>query len=249
MRIFNGQLSAFSALWELQAIPEFWTSFVTIPLVKNYAPRGQGQPVLILPGFMQIDISTFKLQQFLKSIGYTIYVSELGLNRGYSDGLNLMLGRRLKEVYHQAQTPINIIGQSLGGTYAREMARLHPELVNQVISLGSPFSGNLNDTNVTWLYNLMSAKRVEKLPKALIKRMKMKMPVPATSIYSPTDGVVANRCSQELKSPYTQNVMVLGSHCGMGFNPLVLWVVADRLAQSPNDWQKFSWSSLTNILI
>lgn len=144
--------------------------------------------------------------------------------------------------------PISIIDQSLGGTYAREMARIHPEWVNQVISLGSPFVGNLQNTNMTWLYNLVSAKTVDKLPSDLIKRMRKKMPVPSTSIYSPIDGIVSNNCSKEPRSRHSQNVMVLGSHCGMCFNPLVLWVIADRLSKSRDNWQKFSWSSLTSAL-
>lgn len=243
----KGRPSYLLAVCEAQAILGLLSSFLTIPLVSQYAPKGQGQPVLILPGFMQLDISTFRLQKFLRSLGYLVYMSELGLNRGYSDGLDLMLGRRLREVYQTVKTPINIIGQSLGGTYAREMARIHPERVRQVISFGSPFTGNLKDTNVTWLYDLVSAKKLDKLPKDLIKRMKQKMPVPSTSIYSPTDGVVSNACSFEPASHQAQNIMVLGSHCGMGWNPLVFWIIADRLAQPADTWQKFSWSSLLEI--
>ncbi|MEK7072075.1 MAG: hypothetical protein AAB969_00740 [Patescibacteria group bacterium] len=99
LKRFDGRPSIFLAFCELQAILELLSSIATVPIIKRYVPRGQDQPVLILPGFLQIDISTINLQRFLRSIGYTVYVSELGLNRGYSDGLDLMLGRRLKEVY------------------------------------------------------------------------------------------------------------------------------------------------------
>ena len=135
---------------------------------------------------------------------------------------------------------VSLVGWSLGGVYARELAKELPQHVRSVITLGTPFAGSHKSTNAWRLYELTSGRRIAQevenfdLPAA--------PPVPTTSIYSRTDGVVAWPASLQAPSPanpHTENVEVFASHIGLGLNPSAWWVVADRLAQAPGAWKPF----------
>jgi triacylglycerol esterase/lipase EstA (alpha/beta hydrolase family) len=129
--------------------------------------------------------------------------------------------------------PVSLIGWSLGGIYAREVAKKMPRRVRRVITIGTPFAGTAEQTNVAWVYRLVNGQKPP-LDDALTQRLRTAPPVHTISIYSRTDGVVAWQACLNDQAPHTENIEVDGSHCGLGWNPRVLEVVAQRLGQG---WQ------------
>lgn len=129
--------------------------------------------------------------------------------------------------------PPTLIGWSLGGLHARELAKLPGMPVRQVITIGTPFNGSPDNTHVGWLYRLLNGQRARRAP-ALRQRLRTPPPVPTTSIYSRSDGVVAWQACRhpEPTTAQVQDIEVEGSHMGMGWNPRVLRIVADRLGQA-----------------
>jgi hypothetical protein len=131
-----------------------------------------------------------------------------------------------------------LIGWSLGGIYAREVAKRLPKRTRQVITIGSPFAGDCEQTNAGWLFRLLNGQRIS-IDKDLANRLRTAPPVPTTSIYSKTDGVVAWQACQESAGERIENVEVKSSHIGLVWNPTVLNVIADRLAQREGTWRPF----------
>ena len=147
-----------------------------------------------------------------------------------------MLGR-LRELRQRYHRKVSLVGWSLGGSYARRLARKSPEDVRLVISLGSPITGNPRASNVWRLFELVSGKEVEDL-----RRQTAALPaltVPVTSIYSRSDGIVAWQNCIEQEGPLAENIEVEGSHSGLGHNAAALYAVADRLAQREGEWRPF----------
>jgi pimeloyl-ACP methyl ester carboxylesterase len=149
---------------------------------------------------------------------------------------------RWAELHARYQRKVSLIGWSLGGVFAREMARRTPEQVRSVITLGSPFAGEPRASNAWQLYEAVSERRADDWPER--ERMKSPPPVPATAIFSRTDGIVAWQGCLERRSPTSENIEVDGSHCGLGHNPVVLYAIADRLAQPEGQWKPFNRSGL-----
>ncbi len=205
-------------------------------------PKGDGHPVLVLPGFTAADSSTVQLRALLRQLGYRTYGWKLGNNVGPTPLVVKGLDQRLRSISERAGgAPVSVIGWSLGGIYARDLARRHPDLVRQVITLGSPFRMEPGDPSAA--RRLWQSVAPLHDPNAM-QRMAMVdhdelLPVPSTSIYTRTDGIVHWRTCLEQKSPTSQNVEVYGSHCGLGFNTSVALVVADRLAQDLGKWKRF----------
>lgn len=227
-------------LWQFlegRAVLELGAMAWLYPLLRQ-APAGDGHPVLVLPGFLASGNSTYPLRRFLKSLGYAAHRWKLGRNLGRAGEIEEQLSGRLRELRLRYGRKVSVIGWSLGGVYARELAWLAPEDVRLVITLGSPFRHQAG-TSVTLLFEDISGQRVSQLDPAQLSRLSRPPPVPATSIYSRTDGVVHWRSSLERPSATTENVRVFGSHCGLGHNPMALWAIADRLAQPEDDWRPF----------
>lgn len=232
-------------LWQLlegRALFELGAMAWLYPLLRQ-APSGDGHPVLVLPGFLASGNSTFPLRHFLKSLGYAAHRWKLGRNLGVAGEKEEQLLARLHELRRRYGRKVSIIGWSLGGIYARELAWLAPDDVRLVITLGSPFR-HPSGTTVTLLYEDVSGQRVAQMDPRLLARLSQPPPVPATSVYTRTDGVVHWRCSLEQPSPTTENICVHGSHCGLGHNPMALWAIADRLAQAEGDWRPFERHTL-----
>jgi pimeloyl-ACP methyl ester carboxylesterase len=232
-------------LWQLlegRALFELGAMAWLYPLLRQ-APSGDGHPVLVLPGFLVNGNSTFPLRQFLKSRGSAAHRWKLGRNLGVAGEKEEQLLARLRELRRRYGRKVSIIGWSLGGIYARELAWLAPDDVRLVITLGSPFRHPAG-TAVTLLYEDVSGQRVAQMDPRLLARLSQPPPVPATSVYTRTDGVVHWRCSLEQSSPTTENIRVHGSHCGLGHNPMALWAIADRLAQPEGDWRPFERHAL-----
>jgi pimeloyl-ACP methyl ester carboxylesterase len=232
-------------IWQLlegRALVELAAMAWLYPALRQ-APCGDGHPVLVLPGFLVDGGSTFPLREFLKSLGYAAHRWRLGRNLGGVGEKEEQLLGRLQELRLRYGRKVSLIGWSLGGLYARELAWLAPDDVRLVITLGSPFRHHAG-TSVTLLYEDVSGQHEASMDPRLLRRLAQPPPVPATSIYTRSDGVVHWRCSLEQPSPTTENIRVYGSHCGLGHNPMVLWAVADRLAQREGAWQPFQRRSL-----
>jgi len=232
-------------LLELRAVWELGAFFAAYPLLR-LAPRGDGHPVLVLPGLAASDTSTRPLRTYLKDQGWAAHGWKLGPNHGPRPGAEDKMQARLAELFARYGKRVSLIGWSLGGIFAREMARRAPEQVRTVITLGSPFAGAPKASNAWKLYERASRQGVEDWPHR--ERMKTPPPVPATAIYSRSDGIVAWQGCREREGALSENIEVEGSHCGLGHNPAVLYAVADRLAQPEGGWRPFERTGVKGLI-
>jgi alpha/beta hydrolase fold len=205
-------------------------------------PRGDGHPVLVIPGFLGGPPSTDLLRNILRRLGYRVYDWGLGYNMGYRDSMKETLPARLRHIRERADgRKVSIIGWSAGGIYARELARAFPDDVRSVITLGSPFRGNHQASTAWRVWRLLNrgTEATETLSEPALTRRAQPLSVPTTCIYSKTDGIVAWQCCISLPAPVTENVEVHSSHLGYGHNVETLSVIADRLAQPEKSWRPF----------
>jgi len=204
----------------------------------NRLPAGDDHPVIVFPGLAAADFTTLPLRNFLRERGYTPYAWGQGLNFGPRDGVIEACEALVRDTAQKHGQAVSLIGWSLGGVYARELAKAMPESVRCVVTLGSPFAGHPRATNAWRLFELVSGKSTH--DPELVAQLREAPPVPTTSVYSRTDGVVAWQCSINEDSPLAENIEIpSASHIGMGVNPLVMYLVADRLAQDPRRWERF----------
>lgn len=235
------------ALTELpRALAEFGTLPFAAPLLAT-APRGDGHPVLVLPGFITTDASTAVLRGFLRRLGYD--AREWGLGRNLGPRAIGREGERLiakvKDIHAATGLKVSLVGWSLGGVMARIVAQRLPDMVRQVITLGSPFTGDPRASNVWRTYEWLTGQRVgDGHTRAQMAESATPLPMPATAIYSKDDGIVAWQNCVEPDGATADRIEVRGSHCGLGVNPAVLYAVADRLAQPEGAWRRFDRSGL-----
>jgi hypothetical protein len=228
-------------LAEARGIFEFNASLLLSPLLLR-APRGDGHPVLALPGFLASDLSMAPMRRYLSELGYDSYAWQMGRNIGGVSRMRAALRDRLTEIHDATRRKVSIVGWSLGGVYARHLALQAPDLVRYVITLGSPFANDVTATNATRLYEALSGETVAADPE-LREAIAGDLPVPTTSIYSRSDGIVNWRTCLLRPSDTAENIEVhLASHVGLGVNPAALWAVADRLAQSEGQFRQFDRS-------
>jgi pimeloyl-ACP methyl ester carboxylesterase len=211
-----------------------------LPLLA-FAPRGDRHPVLVLPGLGATDVSTGTLRRWLRGLGYPVVGWELGRNRGPTQEVLDELPKLLTRLHAQHGSPVSIVGQSLGGIYARRLALRAPTQVRQVISLGSPFGASRPDPDsaAAQLYERYRPQHSTQRRSSSRGGSRRPLPVPSTSVYSRWDGVVDWRACLQRPGPTSENVAVRASHLGMGLDPAVLWVIADRLAQPVDAWRPF----------
>ena len=212
-----------------------------LPWLRS-APRGEPHPVLVLPGLLASDVSTRVLRTFLSRLGYPVVGWALGRNRGPTQEVVDELPRLVTRLVHEHGAPVSIVGWSLGGIYARRLAVRTPRQVRQVISLGSPFSlaGRRADGSPgARVYERYSSRHADRRISAGRRPLARPLPVPSTAVYSRSDGVVDWRSCRQEPGPISENVAVRSSHLGMGHDPAVLWLVADRLAQPRDQWRPF----------
>jgi pimeloyl-ACP methyl ester carboxylesterase len=221
---------------EARAPWEYAAMVAAAPWLKRL-PVGDGHPVLVYPGLGAADVTTLPLRNFLRERGYTPYPWKQGFNFGPKHGVLERCREQLQQVAARHGQPASLIGWSLGGVYARELAKEQPQNVRCVITLGTPFNGHPRATNAWRFYELVSGQSTH--DPALIEQIRGLPPCPTTSIYSKTDGVVAWQCSLNPEHPQAENIEVHASHIGMGMNPLALYAIADRLRQDPQQWQRF----------
>lgn len=190
------------------------------------------------------DDSTLILRRFLTRLGYVALPWLHGRNIGNPHQFDGAL-MRFYRTHHKYGEKISLVGQSLGGIYAREIARHFPDAVRCVITLGSPFAGGDDEHTavpvVRWLFELVSGHSTNELRRRMRSRDDPRAPlgVPSTAIYSRTDGVAAWLSCVDRESELAENIEVRASHTGMAMNSDVLHVIADRLAQAPGNWHRF----------
>jgi len=223
-------------LLEMRAMWELGAFFALLPLLRM-APRGDGHPVLVLPGLVASDLSTRPLRAFLDDRGYAAHGWDMGRNLGPRPGVEEQMLRRLKEVAQKHDRKVSLVGWSLGGLYAKILANRSANEVRQLITLGSPITGDPRASNSWRLYEYTSGQSVDDPERRAVLRQQTA--VPTTSIFSRSDGIVAWRCSLERDRREAENIEVVGSHCGLGHNPAVLYAIADRLAQPEGQWRPF----------
>jgi pimeloyl-ACP methyl ester carboxylesterase len=209
-------------------------------------PRGDGHPVLLVPGFTAGDATLVGLRLFLKSRGYHVETWGFGQNTGFKLKFSHALEQKVRFMHHRHGRKVSLVGWSLGGVYGFYTAHNAPECVRSVVSLGSPmrFSPETFQTRavVRAIYRYMSHPMgpVAHLAHVRSKVLKAPPPVPSTCIYSLTDGVVPPQSARiETKDGEHENIWVPGSHLGLGFNAAVMYILADRLAQPEGAWQPF----------
>jgi len=215
-------------LLEGRAFAEYGALLLAWPLL-GLLPRGDGHSVLVLPGFGGSDVSTRPLRRALNRLGYDAHGWGHGRNTGMRSSLRADLDRRIESL-HRGRGKVTLIGWSLGGIYARELARAAPGRVRRVITLGSPFNHHPRANNADRLYRWVNGGG-EAIDWEGFERRRVPPPVPCTAIYSKSDGIVHWRCAMEDAAPNTENVEVRGSHMGLGANVHVLRVIAERLAR------------------
>ena len=234
-------LLALSEGW--RALLEASTLIPSLPFLRNMA-RGDGHPVYLLPGFMADSQSTAMLRRWLDNLGYNAIPWGFGRNLGPRGTLMERLIVTVGSLAREHGQPVSLVGQSLGGVFAREIAKVIPKQIRQVITLGSPF--RQTDTNgtapaVRRLFEMATGADADDLKRSM-GDISRPAPVPSTAIYSRTDGIANWKTCIEEETPYTDNVEVYASHCGMGFNPAIYYVIGDRLAQARDSWNKFERS-------
>ncbi len=231
--------SAWMMLLEGRALWEYGAALAAMPMLRA-TDKGDGHPVLVLPGLAANDVSTYPLRQYLRERGYAPHPWNYGLNFGPRPGVLAGCIEHVKELHKMYGRKVSLVGWSLGGIYAREIAKAVPKLTRCVITLGTPFTGNPKATNAWRLYQIVSGHKIDDFE--LHEQIRTAPPVPTTSLYSKSDGIVAWQCSLNEPGPLAENIEIQASHFGMGLNPMALYAIADRLAQAEGKWQRFDTS-------
>lgn len=197
-------------------------------------PRGNGEPVLVLPGYGAGDGSTMILKGYLRLLGYRARGWGLGKNRGaVGDSLPRLL-RRLGNLSRRSQQKVTIIGWSFGGYLARELARERPDLVRLVVTLGTPVVGGPKYTVAAESYRKRGID-IEAIAAEVEQRDRMgNLEVPVVAIYSRRDAIVAWQACIDRKTSRIEHVEVKSTHLGFGFSADVYKVIAQRLARFPS---------------
>ena len=231
------------ALWGLD-----WLSLRLSPVFAGHGvPHGDGSPVVLVPGFLTTDAYLVEMYFWLRRIGYNPYVSGIGVNAGCIDKLVDRLQQTVEKVHADTGRPVRIVGHSLGGFLARKLALRRPDLVSQIISLGSPIQA------LEAHPALMAAARVIRSTAVHRQRLNEEdgpasayvsdcdcvaehcVPSPPASVrraalYSRDDGVIDWRNCMEPEPDL--NFEVGGTHVGLVFNPRVYRLLAELLAQA-----------------
>lgn len=222
-----------------RATAEFGAFVMASPLLRR-APRGDGHPVLVLPGFLADDVSTIALRRYLRGLGYDAHGWNLGRNIGPTEAIVEGMVDCLERLRDRHDRTVSVVGWSLGGMFARELARRQPAQVRQVVTLGSPFRTDPPiGSHASRRFSEYADRHIDEslLPPPETDRQPLQ--VPCTAVFTRADGIVTWQSCVQCEGPRAENIEVFGSHCGLGHNPAALWAVADRLAQPEGTWKPF----------
>lgn len=247
---------------EPRAVFEWQSFYVLKPLLKRLS-KGDGHPVIVYPGFGSSDRATKPLRNLLSDLGYEVHGWGLGSNVLFDHHIEDEMIAQVRDLAEKSKCKVSLIGWSLGGLFAREVAKACSDQVRCVISMGTPISSNTKHSNASSLFQALNG-----APTGIDRARQMSLskppPVPTTSIYSKTDGIVAWEGSVQKDAegsvqknaegsvqkclPLTENIEVPASHLGIGVNPLVMVVLADRLVQPEGQWRPFKPKGLTRLI-
>ena len=193
-------------------------------------PRGNREPVLVLPGYGTSNVSTTPLRSYLSYLGYSAHGWTVGRNRGNVAAMLPLVHEQVSALRKRYAQPVHLIGWSLGGVLAREVARDNPGSVRQVITMGSPIIGGPKYTSLARIY-VRDAADLDEIERRIAEREQRPIRVPVTSIYSRRDGIVAWQASIDHTTPQADNVEVNTTHLGLGISPEVYKLLASKLSQ------------------
>ncbi|BAT59519.1 alpha/beta hydrolase family protein [Variibacter gotjawalensis] len=223
-----------------RAVDELFAFHVLSPFMRGGSHEGDGHAALVIPGLLAGDRSTEDLRDLLQARGYNAFGWEQGRNYGPRPGVEDRLLAQLNRL-HAAYGPVSLIGWSLGGLYARELAKRAPDCVRQVITLGSPI-GRADEAapHASRVFKFLNGT----MDPARLLELQHPPPVPLTAVFSKSDGVCGwEACLQE-QTRHAESVEIHGSHLGLGHNLAVVHVICDRLAQPVGDWRPFEPGAL-----
>lgn len=221
--------SLFDILREIRAPFEFASVAFHVRALSQ-APKGNGRAVMLVPGYLADDHSMRPLGAYLKYLGYAVYYTELGRNMGKVNTDMMLLGDRVGSVSQGLDgEKVTLIGWSLGGVLTREVARLFPDVVQEVLTLGTPIVGGPKFTTVGKRYAKGNNIDLEEFELDVHQRNSIGLTQPVTSIYSKSDGVVGWQASVDIYNQHAINIEVNGSHMGLGVNPKVWLTIAEVL--------------------
>jgi pimeloyl-ACP methyl ester carboxylesterase len=224
---------------ESRAFAELSAFYMSAPLL-GLGRRGDGHPALVLPGFGASDRTTTPLRSALRRVGYQVHGWQLGSNRGSNSETVERTIEHLRTVCDRSGQQVSVIGHSAGGMLGRALARAAPELVRQVITVGSPFRFRRGDrSSISAVAELIRDPNSRPLSRRPREELLPPLPVPTTAVYSRTDGIVDWRSCIEAAGDRRENVEVRSSHAGLLHHPAVLVVILDRLSQPPGQWAPF----------
>ena len=221
-------------LWAME-VPRGAFGLATLAFARRtlaQAPRGDGRPVLVLPGLFNADRSNVFLRRYLRGLGYRAEGWGLGRNRGArtigADGARLL--DRIRALHDETGERVTLVGVSLGGIMARFAAHRLPDLVREVVTISAPFAGSPRATNVWRAFELLTGDRID-APRVLAQSalVATALPVPTTAIWSRSDGLVNGMICHDAAC---RTVEVRSSHIGVQVRPEVLLAVARVLGDS-----------------
>ncbi len=240
-----GSPSVLSSLLEARIFMEMALLPASLPLLMA-APQGDGHPVILVPGFMAGESTLAALKLFLQNKGYDVHNWGLGRNVGFRGKHANALPQKIRYLHHTTGRKVSLVGWSLGGVFSFYGAETTQDCVRSIITLGSPVSvdmmGNQSPPALKAMYRLVShrlgASAHLMQPRAKAMREHRRLPIPTSCLYSLSDGVVPPQEATIDGDPALhENIQVPGSHVGLGFNGIVMAIVADRLAQPEGDWK------------
>lgn len=230
-------------------LPRWIGEYATSRTVDQISPRrvtGNSRPVLVVPGFSATDQMTGRLRDHLTRNGFSVHGWGQGRNIGLTDELIDGLHARFEELRGRYDQPISVVGWSFGGVLARHLAHTYRDDVRQIVCLGSPWRADGERTRATAMFEKSRRKHgISDRARTMVDQLREPVPVPTTAVWSKTDGVVPwHGCRVDPSTnPVAENIAVMSSHVGMVSSPWTLAATADRLAQTPGQWQPFSWRS------
>lgn len=188
--------------------------------------------VAVFPGFSAGDLSTFVIRRYLQNAGYRVHRWRLGVNGGNVPALVPKVVSRTEALYERYKEPVALVGWSLGGVLAREVARERPELVRSVVTLGSPVIGGPKYTRAAHLYESVLGEDLDAIEQAVEERNRIPICVPLTAIYSRRDTVVKWEACIDRYNQHCEHIEVDASHLSLGFDPRVLQLVRRSIEES-----------------
>lgn len=253
-RTGGGPPSPWWTFLEVRALLEAALLPSALPLLGS-APRGDGHPVLLIPGFASGAGAMAGLKVYLRHRHYEVDDWGLGRNVGLQRKHARALEQKVRFLHHRHGRRVSLVGWSLGGVFAMLAAHSVPDCVRSVITLGSPVSSDPQRCDapalVKALYRLVAHPMGPAAHAAHrdAKRLREPLPMPVSCLYSETDGVVPpHEATMDGESARQENIRVPGSHLGLSFNALVLWIVAERLSQSEDAWRRFDANGVPGAL-